>query len=68
MRPKIEKYTAIVVQPEVTVAKTKDDIYKNLERYCQLIDFGVGYKLWTWFLKEGVSKMALNMVHHHGEL
>ena len=43
MRPKIEKYTAIVVQPEVTVAKTKDDIYKNLERYCQLIDFGVGY-------------------------
>jgi len=43
MRQKVEKYTALVTQPEVTVAETRDDIYKNLERYCNLIDFGVGY-------------------------
>ncbi len=43
MREKVEKYTALVVQPEVTVARTRDDIYKNLDRYCNLIDFGVGY-------------------------
>jgi predicted amidohydrolase len=43
MREKVEKYTALVVQPEVTVAKTRDDISKNLDRYCKLIDFGVGY-------------------------
>ena len=41
---KIEKYTALVVQPEVYVAQTREDIYKNLERYCRLIDFGVGYR------------------------
>ncbi len=43
MRQKVEKYTALVTQPEVTVAETRDDIYRNLERYCNLIDFGVGY-------------------------
>ena len=43
MREKVEKSTAMVVQPEVTVAKTRDDIKKNLDRYCKLIDFGVGY-------------------------
>jgi predicted amidohydrolase len=43
MRQKVEKYTALVTQPEVTVAETRDDIFKNLERYCNLIDFGVGY-------------------------
>ncbi len=43
MRPKIEKYTALVVQPEVFVAKDKEGIFKNLERICNLIDFGVGY-------------------------
>ena len=43
MSQKIEKYTALVVQPEVHVAHDKDGIYKNLERYCKLIDFGVGY-------------------------
>jgi predicted amidohydrolase len=43
MRKKVEKYTALVAQPEVTVAKTRDDISKNLDRYCKLIDFGVGY-------------------------
>jgi predicted amidohydrolase len=43
MGKKVEKYTALVTQPEVTVAKTRDDIYQSLERYCNLIDFGVGY-------------------------
>ena len=43
MSKKIEKYTALVVQPEVHVAKTREDIFKNLDRYCKLIDFGVGY-------------------------
>jgi predicted amidohydrolase len=43
MRQKVEKYTALVTQPEVTVAETRDDIHKNLDRYCNLIDFGVGY-------------------------
>jgi len=43
MRQKVEKYTALVTQPEVTVAETRGDIFKNLERYCNLIDFGVGY-------------------------
>lgn len=43
MRKKVDKYTALVVQPEVHVANDKDGIYKNLERYCNLIDFGVGY-------------------------
>ena len=43
MSQRIEKYTALVVQPEVNVATDKDGIYKNLERYCKLIDFGVGY-------------------------
>ena len=40
---KIEKYTAMVIQPAVTVARTRADIQKNLERVCKLIDFGVGY-------------------------
>jgi predicted amidohydrolase len=39
----IEKYTALVVQPEVTMAHTQADIEVNLERVCQLIDFGAGY-------------------------
>jgi len=33
----------MVIQPAVTVAKTRDDIQKNLDRVCKLIDFGVGY-------------------------
>jgi predicted amidohydrolase len=40
---KIEKYTAIVIQPHVTVAEDRSDIKKNLERVCNMIDFGVGY-------------------------
>ena len=43
MRDKIEKYTALVIQPEVNVARDKADIQANLDRACQLIDFGVGY-------------------------
>ena len=33
----------MVIQPAVTVAKTREDIRKNLDRVCNLIDFGVGY-------------------------
>jgi predicted amidohydrolase len=40
---KIEKYTAMVIQPHVTVAEDRSDIKKNLERVCNMIDFGVGY-------------------------
>ena len=40
---RVEKYTAMVIQPEVTMARTPADIEVNLERVCQLIDFGVGY-------------------------
>jgi predicted amidohydrolase len=43
MTQKVEKYTALVVQPEVHMAQTREDIYKNLDRYCKMIDFGVGY-------------------------
>ncbi|MGH8246710.1 MAG: nitrilase-related carbon-nitrogen hydrolase, partial [Gammaproteobacteria bacterium] len=43
MRQKIESYTALVVQPEVTVADTRADVRKNLDRVCNLIHFGVGY-------------------------
>ena len=43
MPQRIEKYTCMVIQPAVTVAKTRADIQKNLNRVCKLIDFGVGY-------------------------
>jgi len=43
MSQRIEKYTGMVIQPAVTVAKTRDDIQENLDRVCKLIDFGVGY-------------------------
>ena len=39
----IEKYTAIVVQPEVTVAEDREGIQRNLDRVLKMIDFGVGY-------------------------
>ncbi|MCZ7589860.1 MAG: hypothetical protein M5U27_13590 [Gaiella sp.] len=39
----IEKYTALVIQPHVAMARTRDEIDVNLERVLQLIDFGVGY-------------------------
>ncbi|MCA8895954.1 MAG: hypothetical protein KDA48_11915 [Amphiplicatus sp.] len=40
---KIDKYTAMVIQPHVTVAEDRDGIKKNLDRVCNMIDFGVGY-------------------------
>ena len=43
MAKRIDKYTAIVIQPEVTVADDRDGIQRNLERVCNMIDFGVGY-------------------------
>jgi len=43
MATPIEKYTAIVIQPEVTVAEDRDGIKLNVDRVCNMIDFGVGY-------------------------
>jgi predicted amidohydrolase len=43
MSTRIKKYTAIVVQPAVTVVSDRAGIEQNLERVCNLIDFGVGY-------------------------
>ena len=43
MRKRIEPYTALIIQPEVTVAKDMADVRKNLDRVCNLIHFGVGY-------------------------
>lgn len=45
MSKRIEKYTALVIQPEVTVAEDRAGIQQNLERVCNMIDFGVGYFL-----------------------
>ena len=38
-----EIFTALVIQPHVHVAEDRADINRNLERVCNLIDFGVGY-------------------------
>ncbi|HOP20622.1 MAG TPA: nitrilase-related carbon-nitrogen hydrolase [Amphiplicatus sp.] len=43
MTKKIDKYTALVIQPHVEVAEDRAGINKNLERVCNMIDFGVGY-------------------------
>ncbi len=43
MTTKIEKYTALVIQPHVEVAEDREGIKKNLERVCNMIDFGAGY-------------------------
>ena len=43
MRDRIEPYTALMVQPEVTVIEDRDGIQKNLDRVKNLIHFGVGY-------------------------
>ena len=40
---RVAPYTALVVQPEVTVVKKREDIRKNLDRVCNMIHFGVGY-------------------------
>ena len=50
MTAPIEKYTAIVIQPEITVAEDRDGIQLNLDRVCNMIDFGVGY---SWELPVG---------------
>ena len=42
-REKIDTYTALIVQPEVTVVEDREGIKKNLDRVCNLIHFGVGY-------------------------
>ena len=42
-REKIDTYTALIVQPEVTVVEDRAGIKKNLDRVCNLIHFGVGY-------------------------
>ena len=43
MNKRVELYTALVIQPEVHVVKTRADIQKNLDRVCNMIHFGVGY-------------------------
>jgi predicted amidohydrolase len=43
MSERIEKYTGMVIQPAVTVAEDRAGIEQNLERVCNMIDFGVGY-------------------------
>jgi predicted amidohydrolase len=44
---RIPKYTALIIQPHVAVAEDRAGIAVNLDRVCNLIDFGVGY---TWEL------------------
>ena len=43
MSKRIEKYTGMVIQPAVKVAEDRAGIEQNLERVCNMIDFGVGY-------------------------
>ena len=43
MAARIEKYTALIIQPHVDVAEDRDGIEKNLTRVCNMIDFGAGY-------------------------
>ncbi len=43
MASRIKTYTGLVIQPAVKVAKDRDDIMVNLNRVCNMIDFGVGY-------------------------
>jgi predicted amidohydrolase len=40
---RIDPYTALIVQPEVTVVSDREGIQKNLDRVKNLIHFGVGY-------------------------
>ena len=42
-RARIEPYTALIVQPEVTVVKDRAGFQQNLDRVKNLIHFGVGY-------------------------
>lgn len=41
--PKIDKYTALIMQPHVEVAEDRDGINRNIDRAIRMIDFGVGY-------------------------
>ena len=43
MTDRIEPYTALIVQPEVTVVKDRAGIKKNLDRVCNMLHFGAGY-------------------------
>ncbi len=43
MTDKIDKYTALIMQPHVIVAEDRDGIKANLDRAMNMIDFGVGY-------------------------
>jgi len=43
-RDRIEPYTALIVQPEVTVVNDREGIQQNLQRVKNLIHFGVGYQ------------------------
>ena len=43
MTDRIEPYTALIVQPEVTVVEDRAGIKKNLDRVCDMIHFGAGY-------------------------
>ncbi len=43
-RDRIEPYTALIVQPEVTVVSDREGIQQNLQRVKNLIHFGVGYQ------------------------
>lgn len=43
MSGRIKPYTGLVIQPAVKVAQDRDDIMQNLNRVCNMIDFGVGY-------------------------
>jgi len=43
MTRKIEKYTALIMQPHVYVAEDRSEIKRNVDRALQMIDFGVGY-------------------------
>lgn len=42
-RDRIEPYTALIIQPEVTVVDNREGIQQNLDRVKNLIHFGVGY-------------------------
>ena len=42
-RDRIDPYTALIIQPEVTVCEDRAGIQQNLDRVKNLIHFGVGY-------------------------
>jgi hypothetical protein len=42
-RERIDPYTALIVQPEVTVVSDRAGIQQNLDRVKNMIHFGVGY-------------------------